>query len=84
MAPMDKTIEERAFAYFLMHEIRELLDKWIAMKKGYIVEFTNSRWEIWQTMSPLEKKPWIDMVLDEIEAESPNSRRQRPSFLEPY
>ena len=84
MAPRDTTIEERAFAYFLMHEIRELLNKWIQMRIGYVAEFTKFRWEMWQNMSPQEKKPWIDMVLEEMEEESPTSRRQRPSFLEPY
>ena len=82
MAPQENTIEERAFAYFLIHEIRELLDKWIEMKKGYILEFTMFRWELWETMSAHEKKPWIDMVLQEIEEESPKERR--PSFLEPH
>jgi hypothetical protein len=84
MAPQENTIEERAFAYFLMHEMRELLMKNLPMRRGYILEFTKTRWEMWEVMPAHEKKKWIDMVLEEMEEESPRQRRTRPSFLEPH
>lgn len=84
MAPQENTIEERAFAYFLMHEMRELLLKNLPMRKGYILDFTKMRWEMWETMPPHEKKRWIDQVIHEMEEESPRQKQRRLPFLEPH